>query len=93
VAAEAYLADRGNGAHAGRSPASSGSPIWGRDTVLDETEFLSDYGVRALSRTHRQQPFVLEQDGRRLSIGYAPGESETTVFGGIRTGAAPSGYR
>jgi hypothetical protein len=50
--------------------------------VLDETEFLSDYGVRALSRTHQQQPFVLERDGRHLAIGYAPGESETTLFGG-----------
>jgi hypothetical protein len=50
--------------------------------VLDETEFLSDHGVRALSRTHQQQPFVLERDGRHLAIGYAPGESETTLFGG-----------
>jgi len=50
--------------------------------MLDETEFLSDYGVRAMSRAHQQQPFVLEEEGRRFCIQYTPGESETKVFGG-----------
>jgi hypothetical protein len=50
--------------------------------MLDETEFLSEYGVRSLSKYHEQHPFVLEHGGARFSIGYAPGESNTGVFGG-----------
>ncbi|HUB11225.1 MAG TPA: glucosidase [Acetobacteraceae bacterium] len=50
--------------------------------MLDETEFLSDYGVRSLSRVHSDQPFVLEEDGHRLAIEYAPGDSVTAAFGG-----------
>jgi hypothetical protein len=50
--------------------------------MLDETEFLSDYGVRSLSRVHKDHPFVLEEDGNRLAIEYTPGESTTTAFGG-----------
>ena len=50
--------------------------------MLDETEFLSDYGVRALSKYHAANPYVLECDGTRFSVGYAPGDSETGVFGG-----------
>jgi hypothetical protein len=50
--------------------------------MLDETEFLSDYGVRALSRYHRDHPFVLDWDGQEMSVGYEPGESTTGVFGG-----------
>jgi hypothetical protein len=50
--------------------------------VLDESEFLSDYGVRALSRAHREQPYVLAFDGQRHVVSYAPGDSETGVFGG-----------
>jgi hypothetical protein len=50
--------------------------------MLDETEFLSDYGVRSISKYHEQHPFVLEHDGSRFAIGYAPGESTSGVFGG-----------
>jgi hypothetical protein len=50
--------------------------------MLDETEFLSDHGVRSLSRVHKEQPFVLEENGNRLAIEYTPGESETGAFGG-----------
>jgi hypothetical protein len=50
--------------------------------MLDETEFLSDYGVRSLSRVHKEHPFVLEENGSRLSIEYTPGESVTAAFGG-----------
>jgi hypothetical protein len=50
--------------------------------MLDETEFLSPYGVRSLSRYHREHPFVLELDGQRHVVGYAPAESETGLFGG-----------
>ncbi len=50
--------------------------------MLDETEFLSDYGVRSLSRVHKEHPFVLEENGNRVAIEYTPGESETAAFGG-----------
>jgi hypothetical protein len=50
--------------------------------MLDETEFLSDYGVRSLSRVHKDHPFVFEEDGHRLTIEYTPGDSTTAAFGG-----------
>jgi len=50
--------------------------------MLDETEFISDYGVRALSRSHLASPFVLDCHGHRLSVGYEPGESGADLFGG-----------
>jgi hypothetical protein len=50
--------------------------------MLDENEFLSDYGVRALSRYHLDHPFAFEYDGRRYEVQYAPGESLTRTFGG-----------
>jgi len=50
--------------------------------MLDESEFLSDYGVRALSRFHRDQPYVFRVDGLDLSVRYAPAESESNLFGG-----------
>ncbi|MGH8168686.1 MAG: MGH1-like glycoside hydrolase domain-containing protein, partial [Woeseiaceae bacterium] len=50
--------------------------------VLDEAEFLSDFGVRALSRYHELHPYVFEHAGERLSVSYQPGESASGVFGG-----------
>ena len=50
--------------------------------MLDPAEFLSDYGVRALSRYHVQNPYVLTVDGTDHVIQYDPGESTTGVFGG-----------
>ena len=50
--------------------------------MLDETEFLSDYGVRALSRVHLEQPYIYRHDGMDLSVGYRPAESDTGLFGG-----------
>jgi len=50
--------------------------------MLDETEFLSNYGVRSLSRVHKDHPFVLEENGHRFVIEYAPGDSTTAAFGG-----------
>ncbi|MBN9563168.1 MAG: glucosidase [Alphaproteobacteria bacterium] len=50
--------------------------------MLDETEFLSDYGVRSLSKFHEKQPFTLQHGGLEFSIGYVPGESESNLFGG-----------
>src|SRR5437660_105913 len=50
--------------------------------MLDPEEFLSDYGVRSLSKYHEKHPFVFEHAGQQFSIGYVPGESRTGVFGG-----------
>ncbi len=50
--------------------------------VLDESEFLSPYGIRSLSRYHRDHPYVLHAGGQEHRVEYAPGESNTGVFGG-----------
>jgi hypothetical protein len=50
--------------------------------MLDESEFLSDYGVRALSKAHLAQPFVLKVGDVDQSVRYAPAESESRQFGG-----------
>jgi hypothetical protein len=50
--------------------------------VLDETELLSPHGIRSLSRVYGEHPYVLELGGQRLEVRYAPGESETALFGG-----------
>ena len=50
--------------------------------VLDENEFLSPYGVRALSRHHQDNPFVMEASGEQHRVDYVPGESNSGLFGG-----------
>ncbi len=50
--------------------------------VLNENEFLSDYGIRALSRYHRDHPYMLKFDGQAHTIDYEPGDSTTDQFGG-----------
>ncbi len=50
--------------------------------MLDTSEFLSDYGVRAVSRYHKDQPYVFRSDGKAFTVSYQPGESETELFGG-----------
>lgn len=50
--------------------------------LLDETEFLSPYGVRALSRFYLDHPSTLHAGGQDLSIAYTPGESTSGLFGG-----------
>ena len=50
--------------------------------MLDETEFLSDYGVRSISKHHDKNPYILDFNGHRYTIGYVPGESDSRLFGG-----------
>jgi hypothetical protein len=50
--------------------------------MLDEGEFLSDHGIRSLSRIHRDQPFVLDLNGTLNTVSYEPAESRTGLFGG-----------
>jgi len=50
--------------------------------MLDENEFLSPYGIRAISRFHRANPYVLQVDGTQHRVDYEPGESSNGLFGG-----------
>jgi hypothetical protein len=50
--------------------------------MLDENEFLSPYGIRALSRRHAQHPYTLNSGGREYRVDYLPAESDSALFGG-----------
>jgi hypothetical protein len=50
--------------------------------LLDETEFLSPYGIRAVSQYHRAHPYILHVNGSEHRVDYEPGESSTGLFGG-----------
>ena len=50
--------------------------------MLDENEFLSPYGIRALSKFHEQHPFVFHVNGQEHRVDYLPGESDSGMFGG-----------
>ena len=50
--------------------------------MLSEDEFLSPYGIRSLSKYHEANPYSLEVDGKKHTVSYVPGESQTGMFGG-----------
>ncbi len=50
--------------------------------LLDETEFLSPYGIRSLSRAHEADPYIFRSDGQEYRVDYVPGESNSGLFGG-----------
>ncbi|MDR3618336.1 MAG: glucosidase [Paludisphaera borealis] len=50
--------------------------------ILDESEFLSPYGVRSMSRAYKDQPYVFRAGGQEYRVAYMPGDMETTDFGG-----------
>jgi hypothetical protein len=50
--------------------------------MLDEEEFLSPYGIRAVSRHHREQPYSLTVNGHEYRVAYEPAESSSGLFGG-----------
>ena len=50
--------------------------------MLDENEFLSPYGIRALSRYHADHPYVFLVAGAEYRVAYLPAESDTGMFGG-----------
>lgn len=51
-------------------------------SLLDETEFLSDFGIRSLSRFHLENPYVFRVGNEEYRVEYLPGESNSSLFGG-----------
>lgn len=52
------------------------------EKLLDETEFLGEYGIRALSRYHAEHPYIFEANGQQHRVDYDPAESKSGLFGG-----------
>jgi hypothetical protein len=50
--------------------------------MLDEKEFLSPYGIRALSRYHEDNPYIVNVEGQEFRVTYLPAESDSGMFGG-----------
>jgi len=50
--------------------------------MLDENEFLSDYGIRSVSKYHLNNPYVVNVNGMQFSVKYTPAESDSGLFGG-----------
>ncbi|MBK9509834.1 MAG: glucosidase [Cytophagaceae bacterium] len=50
--------------------------------LFDESEFLSDYGIRSLSKFHKDSPYHFNLKGENLKVEYTPGESDLTIMGG-----------
>jgi hypothetical protein len=50
--------------------------------LLDENEFLSPYGIRSVSRFHKEHPYILRLNGTEYRVDYEPGESASNLFGG-----------
>ena len=50
--------------------------------LLNESEFMSPYGLRSLSRFHLAHPYIFRADGKEYDVNYSPGESDTSLFGG-----------
>jgi len=60
--------------------------------MFDEEEFLSPYGIRSLSRYHKDHPYVLNVMGHEHRVDYEPAESVTGLFGAIPIGAVRFGF-
>ncbi|OQE81619.1 hypothetical protein PENNAL_c0040G07653 [Penicillium nalgiovense] len=52
------------------------------ERMLDETEFLSEHGIRSMSKFHQDNPYSMEVNGQTFKVGYVPGDSDSSLFGG-----------
>ncbi|KAF8893397.1 Six-hairpin glycosidase-like protein [Infundibulicybe gibba] len=52
------------------------------EKMLDEDEFLSEHGIRSLSKLHKEHPWGMDVKGQRYEVGYWPGDSKSGMFGG-----------
>jgi hypothetical protein len=59
--------------------------------MLDEDEFLSQYGIRAISRFHKARSYMLQVNGTQHSVDYEPAESSIGLAA-IQTGVAQFGF-
>lgn len=50
--------------------------------MLDETEFLSEHGIRSLSKYHKDHPYSMVVNGQEFKVEYVPGDSDSGLFGG-----------
>lgn len=50
--------------------------------MLDETEFLSEHGIRSLSKYHEKHPYSMVVNGQEFKVEYVPGDSDSGLFGG-----------
>ena len=50
--------------------------------MLDPAQFLSDYGLRSLSKEHETEPYIFHLDGHTFTVAYEPAESSSGLFGG-----------
>jgi len=81
----AFIHDPAKPGHAGRQLAAVLNESKLRRVLakmLDENEFLSPYGIRALSRYHVEHPYVFRVGGQENWVSYLPGESDSGMFGG-----------
>jgi hypothetical protein len=80
----AYMATGGSRPHEHRLLAIPGRERLERvlRRMLDENEFLSPHGLRSLSRSYLEHPYVFPCDGAEQRVAYVPGESDSAIFGG-----------
>lgn len=50
--------------------------------MLDETEFLSEHGIRSMSKFHEESPYSMDVNGQTFKVEYVPGDSNSSLFGG-----------
>lgn len=78
----ASIAKRGKGDRILLSIVSKDRLVKILNRMLDEDEFLSPHGIRSLSKHHKENPFSMDVNGQKFSVGYVPGDSDSGLFGG-----------